>query len=192
MKCLFIVNPVSGTKSLQNNLKKFQSSILDNTSYDKIDTFYTKKRYDATNKVKSLKSDDYDLIVAVGGDGTVNEVVSGLAESQSQIPMTLIPAGTVNDFASYLQIPTDPLGFSQMIAQNNIQDVDLGKVGDHYFINVLAGGMFADIAFQVTKEEKNILGPLAYYLTGLREFNNEINMEMHLKIEADGKTFEED
>ena len=118
----------------------------------------------------------------------------GLINSKSAIPVALIPAGTVNDFANYLKLPTTPDAFAQMIKDFKTIKADVGQEAhsDICFANVLSGGMFSDIAFQVTKELKNTFGPLAYYVTGIKELPAQLAMNLHLKVTADNEYFEED
>lgn len=81
-----------------------------------IDVFYTEKQDDALNKAAALEKGQYDFVVAVGGDGTLNEVINGVVLSQSNTPVAVISAGTVNDFATYLNLPQTPKEFCDMIA----------------------------------------------------------------------------
>lgn len=191
MKCLFIINPVAGTKSLQKQMDRFIGQLILHTDVNQVDVFYTKKKDDALHKASTLQPGAYDFLTVVGGDGTINEALTGLVQSGSDIPVAILPAGTVNDFGSFLRLPVRPKEFAEMIKEHCLQPVDLGSIGDRCFVNVISGGMFSDIGFQVKKEEKNLLGPLAYYLTGLRDFNNQINTNLHLKVTVDGFTFEE-
>ena len=192
MKILFIINPISGTKTLQRSIPNYVQELNRTCDFSECVLYKTRKKNDARNKAASLQKHEFDLIVAVGGDGTVNEVVTGMIEGQCDIPLAIIPAGTVNDFGKYLQIPTRPQEFAQMISNNHVEYIDVGKIDDSYFINVISGGMFSDIGFQVTKEEKNLLGPLAYYLNGLKSFNDEIQTQLHLTIRSEITTIEEE
>lgn len=192
MKCLFIINPVSGTKSLQKKINRFMSALTQETDVNSIDVYYTEREHGALKKAESLEKGQFDFVVAVGGDGTVNEVVTGIIHSGSDIPLAIIPAGTVNDFGNYLNIPVNPRNFAKMIKKADIQPVDVGEIDGRCFINVVSGGMFSDIGFKVTKDEKNAFGPLAYYLTGLRNFNEEIQTKIHLTVKTEKEQFEED
>lgn len=149
MKCLFIINPSSGTKTVQKKLDKMIGQLVLNNVVNHCDVFYTTKKDDAYNRCKMLKENEYNFIVSVGGDGTVNEIISGLIESKCSIPLALLPAGTVNDFANHLHLPMTTKSFVQMIKDMNIESVDVGKVNNQYFANVIACGMFSDISFQV-------------------------------------------
>jgi diacylglycerol kinase (ATP) len=192
MRCLFIINPSSGTKTVQKKLDKMIGQLILNSIVNHCDVFYTAKKDDAYNRCKILKENEYNFIVSVGGDGTVNEIISGLIESHSSIPLALLPAGTVNDFANHLNLPTTTKSFVKMIKDMNIESVDIGKVNNHHFANVIACGMFSDISFQVSKEEKEKFGPFAYYATGLRQLPQQLSTNMHLHITADDQVFDED
>lgn len=192
MKCLFVINPISGTKAFQRKLDKFIGQLILKTSVHTIDTFFTHKKNDAYHKCASLKENEYDFIVSVGGDGTVNEVMSGLIKSSSHIPLALLAAGTVNDFATYLKLPNTPDAFVAMINNFTIKEIDVGQISNDCFANVVAGGMFSDIGFQVTKEEKNTFGPLAYYSAAISKLPTQLSISLSLKITADNYYFEED
>ena len=151
-----------------------------------------RKKDDAYQYCLKLKDDDYDFVVSVGGDGTVNEIINGFIENHLQTPLAILPGGTVNDFANHLHLPHDTDDFIQMIEDFQIMKVDIGKVNEHYFANVIAGGMFSDISFQVSKADKERFGPLAYYISGIRQLPTQLHTSLHLKITADDQTFEED
>ena len=153
MKCLFIINPVAGTKSLQKQMDRFIGQLILHTDVNQVDVFYTKKKDDALHKVSVLQPGAYDFLTVVGGDGTINEALTGLVQSGSDIPVAILPAGTVNDFGSFLHLPVRPKEFAEMIKEHCLQPVDLGSIGDRCFVNVISGGMFSDIGFQVKKEE---------------------------------------
>lgn len=192
MKCLFIINPSSGTKHVHKQLDKIAGQLILKRIVDHIDVFYTEKKDDAYYKAKSLKKLQYQFIIGVGGDGTVNEVIGGLIESQSNIPLAIIPAGTVNDFANHLGLPYNADDFVNMIKKLNIHKVDIGKVNNQYFANVIACGMFSDISFQVSKDEKTKYGPLAYYVEGIRQLPKQLSTNMHIHVKTDNEEFEED
>lgn len=192
MQCLFIINPSSGTKTVQKKLDHLIGKLILKQIVNHVDVFYTQQKDDAKYKCLSLSNNQYDFIVAVGGDGTINEVISGLVEKQLNIPLAILPGGTVNDFASYLKLPTKPKDFIKMIQNMKTIQVDIGQANEHYFANVVAGGMFSDIAFQVTKSEKEKFGPFAYYFSGLKQLPSQLSTEMHLTITADDHVFEEE
>ncbi|GFI40914.1 diacylglycerol kinase [Thomasclavelia cocleata] len=183
--CLFIVNPSAGQRSIQNNLDKLIGQLILKQLVNHVDIFYTSKKDDGYYKVLKCDEKNYDFITVVGGDGTINEVVSGMVESHKTIPLCILAAGTVNDFANYLNLPTETNAVCDLI--NNFHTVccDVGKIDNRYFMNVAAGGMFSDVSFSVSKTDKKRLGPLAYYLNGLANLPSQLNTNIDLKIILD-------
>lgn len=192
MRCLFVINPSSGTKTIQKRLDKIIGQMILKHLVNHVDVFYTQKKDDAYRRCLALHEHDYDFVVSVGGDGTVNEIISAFVEKKLQTPLAILPGGTVNDFANHLNLPKDTQHFLRMIEHFQTMKVDVGKVNDSYFANVIAGGMFSDISFQVSKDEKERFGPLAYYLNGIRQLPAQLHTSLHLKIKADDNEFEED
>lgn len=184
-RCLFIVNPSAGQRSIQNNLDKLIGQLILKQLINHVDIFYTSKKDDGYYKVLKCNEKNYDFITVVGGDGTINEVVSGMVESHKTIPLCILAAGTVNDFANYLNLPTEINAVCDLI--NNFHTVccDVGKIDNRYFMNVAAGGMFSDVSFSVSKTDKKRLGPLAYYLNGLANLPSQLNTNIDLKIILD-------
>ena len=184
-RCLFIVNPSSGQRSLQNNLDNLIGELIIRQLVNHLEIFYTAKKDDGYYKALKCNEKDYDFIVVVGGDGTINEVVSGMVESHKTIPLCILAAGTVNDFANYLNLPTNINNICDMISNFHTVCCDVGKIDNHYFMNVAAGGMFSDVSFTVSKADKKRLGPLAYYLSGLANLPSQLNTNINLKIILD-------
>ena len=107
----------------------------------------------------------YDLVIAAGGDGTVNGVVNGIARCQWQPRLGIVPGGTANDFAASLGIPTSVAAAVETAVAGRPVAVDLARVGHRYFINVSTGGFAAEA---VPSSSKRLLGPWAYLVTGAR------------------------
>lgn len=189
MKGLFIINPSSGKQNIESTLKEIMSTMILDQITPQIDVFYTKKKDDAKNKAAALKPGEYDYVVSVGGDGTLNEVTNGLILSKSNIPLAIISAGTVNDFATYMKLPQNAEDFCKMIKEFQTKKVDVGKVNNEYFINVLAAGMLTDIAYKVPKDKKAVFGKMAYYLEGVKEFPKQLSQNMTLSFKS--KEFED-
>lgn len=195
MKGLFIINPSSGRQNFKENLNQIAGKLIMDKIVPTIDVFYTKKKDDAKNRVALLSEGEYDFVVSVGGDGTLNEVVNGLILSGSNIPLAIISSGTVNDFATYLKLPgaSDVDTFCQMIKDFKLKEVDAGKINDEYFINVIAGGILTDIAYKVPKDRKAILGKMAYYIEGAIELPKQLSGDlMKLEYEVNGETKQEE
>ena len=184
MKGLFIINPSSGKQNIESTLREIMANLVLNQITSHIDVFYTQKKNDAKNRAAQLKPGEYDYVVSVGGDGTLNEVTNGLILSGSNTPLAIISAGTVNDFATYMKLPQTAEDFCRMIEEFQTKKVDIGKVNNEYFINVLAAGMLTDIAYKVPKDKKAVLGKMAYYLEGVKEFPKQLAQNMTLSFHS--------
>lgn len=187
MKCLIIVNPVSGRGTMIPEIKKLVGELVMQDIVQEFKIYYTKGGNDAYEYLQQVKYHEYDFIISAGGDGTQREVISGVIDNKSDIPILMIAAGTVNDLATYLKLPTRCEQLIELIKNFNIEPLDVGKIGNQYFMNVVAGGMFADIGFKVDRSQKQVLGPLAYYLNGLVELPKQLQTLMDLHIEIDGE-----
>ena len=190
-KCLFIINPKSGQNTIQPNIDRYIGNLIIRKIINHVDVEFTTVKKNGY-ALSFIASNDYDFIVAVGGDGTINEVIHGMIDSKKTMPVALLCAGTVNDFASFLQLPTSIDKFCDMIEQFYHVPCDVGKVNQRYFINVAAAGMFSDVAINVSKEEKKLLGALAYYLNGLISFPSQVQKQLNLKITLNHEEIFED
>ena len=155
-----------------------------------IGKFITKKKNDAMFETIKCCKEDWDIIIA--WDGTVNEVAKGIVLGGRKIPVAILAAGTVNDFSNYLDLPKNSKDFFELIENGNTLDVDLGKVGDEYFVNVAAGGLLTNVGYQVQPEVKAILGRMAYYLEGLKEIPKQKFEPIRVKFESEEYTSDED
>ena len=137
-----------------------------------VSLYRTKGALDAAREAKErCDAQDTDVLLAVGGDGTLNEVVNGIFQSDNKLPLAPFAGGTANDFCTYLKLPEEPWDYVhhfQKRAKSHM--VDIGKVEDRYFINVLASGMLSEVAHKTDAQLKNLLGSFAYYMEGIKEF----------------------
>jgi diacylglycerol kinase (ATP) len=109
----------------------------------------------------------FDLIIAAGGDGTINEVVNGLAPLEHRPKMAIIPAGTTNDFARALKVPrNNPVEAAKIIGKNQTLMMDIGRAADTHFINIAAGGTLTELTYSVPSQLKTAFGYLAYLAKG--------------------------
>ena len=180
---LFVFNPVAGRSQIRNNLLDI-IEILSKAEY-KVTCYPTTGPGDARRVVRERK-DDYLYIVCAGGDGTLDEVVSGMMENPDKpfVPIGYIPAGTTNDFASSLHIPTDMSKAADVIAQGRTFWCDLGCFNEKdYFTYVAAFGLFTGTSYQTPQELKNQLGHFAYILQGVTELGRMRAYHMHVMAE---------
>ena len=188
-KMLFFVNPVAGKEEMRHQL-------MDTISY------FTASGYDVlchpTQKARDIpefiaaRGAEYDMIVSCGGDGTLNETVSGMMElPEDQRPLLgYIPAGTVNDFATSLHIPKTLPEAVRNIVEGVPFPVDLGCFNDQYFTYVAAFGAFTKVSYATPHASKQALGRAAYILEGIRSLKD--IRPIHVAAEANGQRIEDD
>ncbi len=192
LKLKLIYNPSSGTQNHQDKAFIVIRKLAETGLY-KISIFATQKKDDAYYQAKSACKEGYDIILACGGDGTVNEVVNGILDSEKKCKLAILAAGSVNDFSDYLGLPSDPDEFAGMIIRGESLWADVGKVHDKYFVNVAAGGAFTNIAHEVAIDTKTILGRYAYYLQGAIELPGQLDKSFPVTIQIDHEpAFNED
>ncbi len=183
-KLLFIVNLKSG----KNQIKPYFSTIIDMfvaADYDVC--VHTTQAVKDAYEVAKKRGADYDVVVCSGGDGTLQEVISGLLTiKENRPPLGYIPAGTTNDFAKSLGISSDMIQAAKNVLTGIPMSVDVGQFADRNFTYVAAFGAFTDVSYQTPQQMKNMLGHLAYIMEGLKslptitsyrmtvEFNDEI------------------
>lgn len=184
---LFILNPVAGMKKASKQLIEIIAT-FNRAEYD-THVYVTSCQKDATNAVKTFGK-NCDLIVCCGGDGTLNETVTGVLETGIEVPIGYIPAGSTNDFANSLSLQSDVVKAAQQIVNGNIIEYDIGKFTDRYFTYIASFGVFTKASYTTPQNVKNTLGHMAYVLEGMQELSN-IHTE-HIRMEADGEVLEDD
>lgn len=192
LKIKIIINPSSGRQTISQTVDDIVGYLVEARVLYRADFCYTRTKDDALNYAAEIQPGEYDLVMAVGGDGTINEVVNGLMKSGTNTPLAILPAGTVNDFATFLEIPADPYSYARMIMNFNKLAVDVGKAGSKYFLNVAAGGLLTDIAYKVPSESKTSLGRMAYWLEGAKDIPGNIFNGLPLTIESREDFFDDE
>lgn len=182
-KVKIISNPSSGRQLIQRKLDYLCKLLIDDGYL--VGKFTTEKKDDAMFETIKACKEDWDIIIACGGDGTVNEVAKGIANSDRKVPVAILSAGTVNDFANHINLPKNVTEFYNMIKREKTIDVDLGRVNDECFVNVAAGGLLANVGYQVQPQAKAILGRMAYYLEGLREIPKQLFEPINVEFESE-------
>jgi YegS/Rv2252/BmrU family lipid kinase len=167
-KISLIYNPNSGDKAFKYELDNCLSWF--NAHDCEVNIFRTNKYGDIQRHVAAIKDENYDAICISGGDGTINILVNAMMENGlSHIPIGLFPSGTANDFASFMNIPSDTERCCRIITNGKTMPVDLGMANDKYFVNVCAGGLFSNVSADINKYFKDAFGKLAYYLKGIEQ-----------------------
>ena len=185
MKVTIIVNPNAGKRSVQKQLELIAGRLLLQDIAQQVSIIHTQARGHATEAAAALRPEECDLIIACGGDGTINEVLNGLMRSGSNIPLAILAAGTSNDFANALHLPDTAAAFCEMVKSGVYQEVDIGCANGRYFMNAAAFGMFTEVAHGTAQKKKNNLGKLAYYLQAIREAPEQLTFSMPLSIDSE-------
>lgn len=186
-KMLFIMNPCSGQKRANRFLPEILST-FNEAGYDVL-MHMTAGPGDGDKTVRRLGA-GIDAVVCCGGDGTFNDVVSGLLHSGLDVPVGYIPAGTTNDFANSLKLPTDVMEATRAIVDGTPVAYDAGKFGDRYFSYVASFGAFTRASYATPQNIKNALGHTAYVLEGIQELS-QLRKE-HVRMDIGGRIVEDD
>ena len=168
MKARLIYNPSSGKEVMKANVAEILD-ILEGFGYEASAFATTIDEDSAKNEARRVAEAGFDLIVAAGGDGTINEVINGIAPLDKRPKMAIIPAGTTNDFARALKIPRNsPVEAAKVIGKNQTLKMDIGLAGDNkYFMNIAAGGTLTELTYSVPSRLKTAFGYLAYLTKGV-------------------------
>ncbi|WP_099223594.1 diacylglycerol/lipid kinase family protein [Listeria costaricensis] len=187
-KALLIVNPSAGKEKSTDYQQKAEQALL--KRFDEVVVKQTEKGGDATEFASKAAEEGLDAVIAMGGDGTLNETVNGLAPHDTRPAFGFVPLGTVNDLARSAGIPLKPEKAIKALETAKLMPMDIGKIDDQYFMNVLAIGMIAQAVDQVSVEQKTKFGSVAYFIEGLKAFNR--HEMLHFQLAADEEDWEGD
>lgn len=183
-----VVNPNAGTKQARRFLPDIISVF--NRAGFVCSVYITEKRGDAVDYTRA-RAAGADLVVACGGDGTLNEVITGLRLGGCDTPLGYIPSGSTNDFASGLGLPVQPLGAARAIVSGSPHTLDIGLFApDRFFSYTASFGAFTSVSWSTPQNVKNVLGHAAYILEGIRSLAD--IHPIHMSITADGRRYEND
>lgn len=189
-RCRIIYNPTSGREAMKNDLVDILN-ILENAGYETSAFATTPEPDSAKNEAMRAAKDGFNLIIAAGGDGTINEVVNGIAPLKHRPKVGIIPAGTTNDYARALKIPREnPIEAAKVIAKGQTVKMDIGKAGETYFVNIAAGGLLTELTYSVPSQLKSLFGYLAYLAKGAELLPRIKPINMHIEYDQgvyDGK-----
>lgn len=178
-----IYNPTSGNEGMRKYVGDVLNE-LEKAGYE-ASAFQTQPEpFSAKKEAARATEEGFDLIVAAGGDGTINEVVNGIAPSAKRPKMGIIPAGTTNDYARALRIPReDPVAAAALIGKNQTLKMDIGKANNAYFMNIAAGGSMTELTYAVPSEFKSIFGYLAYLIKGAEMLPSVHTVPLHIEYD---------
>ncbi|MCM1990394.1 YegS/Rv2252/BmrU family lipid kinase [Oceanirhabdus seepicola] len=177
-KILFVYNPFSGERIILNYLDKI-IELHEKNGY----TVHI-KRIERTEELQNYFQtidEKYEYILVSGGDGSIDIVVNAMKKSNIDLPIGIIPTGTANDFAKFLDIPLDIVKACKQVIDGTEFKVDVGKANNQYFVNVASMGLFTDVSQKTDTNIKNTIGKLAYYIKGIEEIPNLRKLKVKLK-----------
>ena len=186
-KVLLIINPVSGKKQVLKYIPHIIRRLMDSGYL--VTSCVTSRRGEAIDLAASLAG-NYDLVCCTGGDGTLNETLTGIARNNIQVPIGYIPCGSTNDFAVFHGLATDITKAVDNIALGKRRRFDIGCFDNAYFSYVAAFGAFSWLSYTTDQTLKNMLGHTAYILDGIKDAYKV--RPIHLSINAGGKIYEDD
>ena len=166
MKTKLIVNPASGQETAIDHLPAINARLREDGD---VDVVLTAGEGDGVEAGRRAALEGYDRVFVAGGDGTLNEVLNGLAQvdgALATITLAVVPLGTGNDFATAIGVPESPDDAVDALLGGAVVPVDVGRVNDRCFLNISAGGFIADVSDAVNPQLKTVLGKLAYLVGG--------------------------
>lgn len=170
-KLLFIYNPLAG----KSKIKTWLSSIIEffvKNNYEVVIYATTGKKDAKKIVLDCLSRDTYELVVCSGGDGTLNEVISGIMNFENRTKIGYLPSGTTNDFAYNLKLPKNLPKAARAVLCGEEFPCDIGLINGEYFTYTAAFGLFTDTSYETPQTTKNVLGRMAYILEGIKRLPN--------------------
>lgn len=186
-KMLFVFNPLSGKSQIRTKLMDILD-IFVKAGYQ-VEVHVTQRPLDARRVVEE-RGGSMDLIVGSGGDGTLNEVISGIMGMEKRPCIGYIPAGTTNDFAASHKIPKNMVRAAESIVMGKACPIDIGKLNERYFTYVATFGAFADVPYKTPRETKAVLGHPAYILEAAKSLGG--IKPQHIVLETENDSYEGD
>ena len=184
-KCVIIMNPESGKKKKITSYQNFYD-VLRKYGYD-TEIIFTRAQGDA-EKIMKVISDDIDLVVSAGGDGTLNEIVSGNMQRDKKLLVAPLPMGSTNDVGNMYGLNKSVFENLEILLQGKPKKVDICYINDKPFVYVSCFGDYIDMVYETPRKLKKKYGELAYFLYALKQFRPKINTHK-VKYKIDGKEY---
>ncbi len=165
-KLLFIYNPNSGQRAITEKLSWIIEYL---SSKGMFPTIYATQKSGDCREIVEKYGKDFDNILISGGDGTLDEAVSGALKADIDPVISYIPTGSTNDFSKTVNISQDLEKATKTAVRGNIKRIDVGKIDDKYFVYVAAFGALSDVSFSTDQDVKNIIGRSAYIVEGIKK-----------------------
>lgn len=184
-RCVIIMNPASGKSKNKENIKNIYD-ILRKYDYDTV-IKYTRGRKDATDIVREL-DDNVNLVISAGGDGTLNEVVTGNLQRKKRLTLANLPMGTTNDVGNMYGLTGSVTSNLELILSGTVKNIDVIKINEKPFVYVACFGDYIDMAYNTPRQLKKKYGKVAYVIYGLKQLRNKIH-KYDIKYTIDGKEY---
>lgn len=186
-KLLFIYNPKAGKAQIRTKLADILN-IFAEAGYEI--TAAPTMGHDDARRIVADRARNHELVVCSGGDGTLDEVVTGMMQSGVRIPIGYIPAGSTNDFGGSLSLPKNMLRAAETAVNGRNFPCDVGSFNDDVFVYIAAFGLFTDVSYETAQDAKNVLGHMAYILEGMKRLS--AIHSFPLKISCEEEVIEDD
>ena len=187
-RILIIANPNSGKAKMKKELMYVVKNFSDE-GYE-VSVYPTKERADATVRAEQIKDGEYEMVIVCGGDGTLNEVITGIMRAGVNCKIGYVPAGTLNEWSQGLGISHKIKKAAKDILTGKEITLDIGKFGDKYFTYTASFGAFTSVSYSTPQGMKNVLGQAAYFIGGIKSLGS--IKSNHLKLILDDKEIEGD
>ncbi|GEK90861.1 diacylglycerol/lipid kinase family protein [Alkalibacterium kapii] len=185
---MIIANPSSGKKKAEEYAETTKQTFSENNR--KVDIKVTESIKDIPRFALQASEEAYDILIIIGGDGTVSEAVNELNKQKYRPVIGIIPAGTVNNIANGLSIPSDPKKVIAQVMDYKEKKADAGKVNDRVFLSSVSAGPVPETVWEVSEEQKEKFGQAAYFMEGIKSLRDEKSYDIELNI--DEKKFDID
>ena len=187
-KAMVIINPTSGGEQALNYKEKIENKVKE--YFEVVETRITEKALDATHFAEEAAKEKYEAVIVFGGDGTVNEVISGIAEKEYIPKLGIIPGGTGNLITKLVQIDQDIDKAIESLDFNLTNKIDIGKANDHYFGYIFSVGSLPEAIHNVEIEDKTKFGMFAYAINTVKSvIRDEV---FNIKVETENGNYEGD
>lgn len=187
---LLLYNPKAGDTFFRFELENFLEVFSRSGSTVRI--FTSQFEGDMGECIRNTHLNEIDLVIVAGGDGSVNDVVQAMMEydQPDRPPLGIIPAGTRNEIAKYLEMPEDYRQCIEILYRGRTEEVNIGEVNHRFFMNRCGFGSMINVFRNTSQEMKNTFGKIAYYFNGL--FHRPKEQPFHLTIQTENESFEDD
>ncbi|NLL71659.1 MAG: YegS/Rv2252/BmrU family lipid kinase [Epulopiscium sp.] len=169
-KIQLLYNPMAGDRSFRYDLDHVLAKF--NEAGYQLHIYRSHAKGSMKQFFETFDPEGFEGVIVSGGDGSLNEAINGMLHHNIDLPLGVIPSGTSNDFARFLNMPDHVEGCLDVFLRRNLKKIDIGKANEQFFINVCSGGLFTTVSQNIDLDFKNTLGKMAYYIKGIEQLPN--------------------